>query len=124
MYPSNFFPTPVIIMADDYPYPRPLELDYDDVMISSTQSSYQIAIHVVDYYQQQAVLMTPDEQAIYVRMVRNSDYILSLTNRHTLSNNKLWKYLKKPSNIDCRAHFVMLAATYGHWKSQRHSGCC
>ncbi|KAL7792366.1 hypothetical protein V8C43DRAFT_57194 [Trichoderma afarasin] len=100
-------------MPDDCPYERPLKLDYDDVMISSSHSSYQIAIHVVDYYHQQAVLMTPDEQKQYVEMVHKSDYILSPTNRETPSNNKLWKYLMKPSNIYCRARFVMLAAIYG-----------
>ncbi|KAK0764205.1 hypothetical protein N5P37_003601 [Trichoderma harzianum] len=57
--------------------------------------------------------MTPDEQQKYVDMVRNSDYILSPSNRATPSNNKLWKYLKDPENVYSRAHFVMLAAAYG-----------
>ncbi|KAM6479100.1 hypothetical protein HDV62DRAFT_400229 [Trichoderma sp. SZMC 28011] len=100
-------------MPGDCPYPRPLKLDLDDVMISSSHGSYQTAIHVVDYYHQQAVLLTPDEQQTYIDLVRGSDYKLSRTNRRTPSNHKLWKYLKEEDNSYCRARFVMLAAIYG-----------
>ncbi|EHK22224.1 uncharacterized protein TRIVIDRAFT_221509 [Trichoderma virens Gv29-8] len=67
----------------------------------------------VDYYHRQAVLMTPEEQAIYLRMIDKSDFLTSPSNQNTPSNNKLWKYLVTQRNPYCRAHFVMLASIYG-----------
>lgn len=40
-------------------------------------------------------------------------YVLSQTNRSTPGNNNPWKSLKDETNAYCRAHFVILAATYG-----------
>ncbi|KAL7915975.1 hypothetical protein GGI35DRAFT_473292 [Trichoderma velutinum] len=91
----------IITIANEYLYPRPRKLDLDNITISRTYDSYQIAVHVVDFYHQQAVTMT-----------RKFGYTLSRTNRRTPSNNKLWKHLKE-GNLYCRAHFITLAATYG-----------
>ncbi|UKZ73832.1 hypothetical protein TrVFT333_001485 [Trichoderma virens FT-333] len=94
-------------------YPRPLELNVDDIQINEAHDQYANAVMAVDYYHRQAVLMTPEEQATYLRMIDKSDFLTSPSNQNTPSNNKLWKYLVTQRNPYCRAHFVMLASIYG-----------